>query len=44
MDKLCATSKIGFQPSQRDVSDSNGGQPVHEDIIRGSVEACAEVK
>ena len=44
LNKLCATSEIGFQPSQRDVSDSNGGQPVQEDVMRDGVEGCAEVK
>ena len=40
----CVTSEVGFQPSQRDISDSNGGQPVQEDVMRDSVEGCAEVK
>ena len=44
LDKFCATSEIGFQPSQRDVSDSNGGQPVQEDVMRDGVEGCAEVE
>ena len=42
LNKLCATSEIGFRPSQRDVSDSNGDQPVQEDVM--SVEGCAEVE
>ena len=42
LNKLCATSEIGSQPSQRDVSDSNGGQPVQEDGTRDRVEGCAE--
>ena len=44
LDKLCATSEIGFRPSQRDVSDSNGGQSVQEDVMRDSVEGCAEIE
>ena len=42
LDKLCATSEIGFQPRQRDISDSNGGQSVQEDVMRDSVEECTE--
>ena len=30
--------------SQRDVSDSNGGQSVQEDVMRNSVKGCAEVE
>ena len=30
--------------SQRDVSDSSGGQPVQRDVMRDSVEGCAEVE
>ena len=42
---MCANSEIGFQPSQGDVSDSSGGQPVHEDVMRDEgVEGCAEVE
>ena len=44
LDKLCATSEAGFQPSQRDVSDSTGGQPVQEDVMRDGVQGCAEVE
>ena len=37
-------SEIGFQPSQRDVSDSNVALSVQEDVMRDSVEGCAAVK
>ena len=35
---------MGFLPIQGDVSDFNGGQPVQEDVMRDSVEGCAEAE